>query len=154
MDFTLSDEQRLYRDTLRDFVDREIVPVARDWEHEGRYPTEIVAGMAECLETLSALRREGKIRHFGLSMSASYTRSDVTDTNAITSATAVMQPAVDEPVELTMSATLLRIAATVPGWPAQPLLTATALLWAGIMLIWGLRYGSWYGRTRADGRPG
>ncbi|HWN25826.1 MAG TPA: acyl-CoA dehydrogenase family protein, partial [Actinomycetospora sp.] len=34
-----------YRDTLRDFVDREIVPVARDWEHEGRYPTEIVESM-------------------------------------------------------------------------------------------------------------
>ena len=45
MDFTLSDEQRLYRETLRDFVDREIVPVARDWEHEGRYPTEIVESM-------------------------------------------------------------------------------------------------------------
>ena len=45
MDFTLSDEQRLYRDTLRAFVDREIVPVARDWEHEGRYPTEIVESM-------------------------------------------------------------------------------------------------------------
>jgi alkylation response protein AidB-like acyl-CoA dehydrogenase len=45
VDFTLSDEQRLYRDTLRDFVDREIVPVARDWEHQGRYPTEIVETM-------------------------------------------------------------------------------------------------------------
>ncbi|WP_433803048.1 acyl-CoA dehydrogenase family protein [Actinomycetospora sp. CA-084318] len=45
MDFTLSDEQRLYRETLRDFVDREIVPVARDWEHSGRYPTEIVESM-------------------------------------------------------------------------------------------------------------
>ncbi len=47
MDFQLSDEQRLYRDTLRRFVDREIVPVAREWEHSGRYPTEIVAGMRE-----------------------------------------------------------------------------------------------------------
>ncbi|GAA4751221.1 acyl-CoA dehydrogenase family protein [Actinomycetospora chibensis] len=45
MDFRLSDEQRLFRETLRTFVDREIVPVARDWEHEGRYPTEIVEGM-------------------------------------------------------------------------------------------------------------
>jgi alkylation response protein AidB-like acyl-CoA dehydrogenase len=45
MDFQLSDEQRLYRDTLRRFVDREIVPVARDWERSGRYPTEIVEGM-------------------------------------------------------------------------------------------------------------
>ena len=47
MDFPLSDEQRLFRDTLRSFVDREIVPVARDWEHSGRYPTEIVEGMAD-----------------------------------------------------------------------------------------------------------
>jgi alkylation response protein AidB-like acyl-CoA dehydrogenase len=45
MDFALSDEQRLFQDTLRSFVDREIVPVARDWEHSGRYPTEIVEGM-------------------------------------------------------------------------------------------------------------
>jgi alkylation response protein AidB-like acyl-CoA dehydrogenase len=45
MDFQLSDEQRLYRDSLRDFVDSEIVPVARDWEHSGRYPTEIVESM-------------------------------------------------------------------------------------------------------------
>ncbi|MCD2196067.1 acyl-CoA dehydrogenase family protein [Actinomycetospora endophytica] len=45
MDFQLSDEQRLYRDSLRDFVDREIIPVARDWEHSGRYPTEIVESM-------------------------------------------------------------------------------------------------------------
>jgi alkylation response protein AidB-like acyl-CoA dehydrogenase len=45
LDFELTDEQRLYRETLREFVDREIVPVARDWEHSGRYPTEIVDGM-------------------------------------------------------------------------------------------------------------
>ncbi|GAA4492901.1 acyl-CoA dehydrogenase family protein [Actinoallomurus oryzae] len=47
MDFRLNDGQRLFRDTLRDFVDREIVPVARDWEHSGRYPTEIVEGMKQ-----------------------------------------------------------------------------------------------------------
>lgn len=47
MDFRLNDEQRLFRETLRSFVDREIVPVARDWEHEGRYPTEIVDGMRD-----------------------------------------------------------------------------------------------------------
>lgn len=46
MDFELDNEQRLFRDTLRGFVQREIVPVAREWEHSGRYPTEIVAGMA------------------------------------------------------------------------------------------------------------
>jgi alkylation response protein AidB-like acyl-CoA dehydrogenase len=47
VDFTLNAEQRLFRDTLRDFVEREIRPVARDWERSGRYPTEIVAGMRE-----------------------------------------------------------------------------------------------------------
>ncbi len=55
---------------------------------------------------------------------------------------------------LLQAVTLMRIAATVPGWPVQGLLTAAALLWAGLMLIWGIRYGSWYGRPRADGRPG
>jgi alkylation response protein AidB-like acyl-CoA dehydrogenase len=45
MDFRLNDEQRLFRDTLRSFVDKEIVPVARDWEQSGRYPTEIVESM-------------------------------------------------------------------------------------------------------------
>jgi alkylation response protein AidB-like acyl-CoA dehydrogenase len=42
MDFTLTEEQRDFRDTLRRFVDREIVPVASEWERLGRYPTEIV----------------------------------------------------------------------------------------------------------------
>jgi len=45
MDFALSDEQRLYRDTIRSFVDKEIIPVAREWEQAGRYPTEIVEKM-------------------------------------------------------------------------------------------------------------
>ncbi|WP_432853105.1 acyl-CoA dehydrogenase family protein [Amycolatopsis sp. CA-161197] len=47
MDFTLSPDQEQFRAILRDFVDTEIVPVARDWEHEGRYPAEIVAKMAD-----------------------------------------------------------------------------------------------------------
>ena len=47
MDFDLSAEQRLLRDTLRDFVDDKIRPVAREWEASGRYPDEIAAGMAE-----------------------------------------------------------------------------------------------------------
>src|SRR5690606_15952142 len=45
MDFSLNEDQRLFRGTLRDFVDKEIIPVARDWERSGRYPTEIVATM-------------------------------------------------------------------------------------------------------------
>lgn len=46
MDFELSDEQRLLRDTIRSFVDAEIRPVATQWEESGRYPDEIVATMA------------------------------------------------------------------------------------------------------------
>ncbi len=45
MDFQLNDEQRMFRDVLRSFVEKEIVPVASEWEHEGRYPTEIVESM-------------------------------------------------------------------------------------------------------------
>ena len=55
---------------------------------------------------------------------------------------------------LLQAATLLRIAAAVPGWSTQNLLTATALVWTIVMLAWAIRYGSWYGRARADGRPG
>jgi alkylation response protein AidB-like acyl-CoA dehydrogenase len=45
MDFELSAEQRLLRDTIRSFVDAEIRPVARDLEECGRYPDEIVRAM-------------------------------------------------------------------------------------------------------------
>ena len=47
MDFTLNEEQELYRKSLRDFVEKEIRPVAREWEQEGRYPTEIVEKMKQ-----------------------------------------------------------------------------------------------------------
>lgn len=47
MDFSLSDEHALFRSTVRDFVDREIRPVAIEWEHSGRYPTEIVETMKQ-----------------------------------------------------------------------------------------------------------
>ncbi|WP_169950171.1 acyl-CoA dehydrogenase family protein [Microbispora sp. H11081] len=42
MDFELNEDQRLFRRTLREFVDKEIVPVAPEWERTGRYPAEIV----------------------------------------------------------------------------------------------------------------
>ena len=45
MNFELDDEHRSLRDSIRDFVDREIRPVAREWEQSGRYPTEIVDAM-------------------------------------------------------------------------------------------------------------
>ena len=47
MDFRLSDDQREFRALLRRFVDREIIPVAREWEQTGRYPTEIVDHMKQ-----------------------------------------------------------------------------------------------------------
>jgi alkylation response protein AidB-like acyl-CoA dehydrogenase len=47
LDFELNDEQRMLRDTMRSFVNKEIVPVAGEWERSGRYPTEIVEGMKE-----------------------------------------------------------------------------------------------------------
>ena len=47
MDFELSAEQRLLRDTLRAFVDDQIRPVAREWEAAGRYPDELVATMRQ-----------------------------------------------------------------------------------------------------------
>jgi alkylation response protein AidB-like acyl-CoA dehydrogenase len=42
VDFTLSQEQQDFRQALRQLVDKEIVPVASEWERTGRYPTEIV----------------------------------------------------------------------------------------------------------------
>ncbi|MEV0198866.1 acyl-CoA dehydrogenase family protein [Nonomuraea sp. NPDC050691] len=59
MDFELTDEQRAFRETLRAFVDKEIVPVATEWEHSGRYPAEIV----------DTMRRMGL---FGLSVPEKY----------------------------------------------------------------------------------
>ncbi len=47
MDFTLSEEHALFRSTVREFVDREIRPVVREWEHSGRYPTQIVETMKQ-----------------------------------------------------------------------------------------------------------
>ena len=47
MDFELSPEHQLFRQTLRRFVDDEIRPVVKEWEHSGRYPTEIVESMKQ-----------------------------------------------------------------------------------------------------------
>jgi alkylation response protein AidB-like acyl-CoA dehydrogenase len=47
VDFELSDEQRMFRQVLRDFADKEIMPVAPEWERTGRYPTEIVGRLRE-----------------------------------------------------------------------------------------------------------
>ena len=43
MNFELSDEQRLLRDTVRDFARQEVAPVAEELDREKRFPYEIVA---------------------------------------------------------------------------------------------------------------
>jgi uncharacterized protein involved in response to NO len=52
------------------------------------------------------------------------------------------------------AAVVLRMLAAL--WPSAPaaLLPAAALCWAVCMAGWALRYGRWFGRPRADGRPG
>ena len=47
IDFELTDEQRLIRETARDFTDNEIVPVARDNDRNERFDTELVKKMAD-----------------------------------------------------------------------------------------------------------
>src|SRR3970282_1457221 len=46
MEFKPIPEQKLVRDTARDFVDREIVPHAREWEEKGEIPRTFYTKMA------------------------------------------------------------------------------------------------------------
>lgn len=46
MDFRLSDEHRMIRDTVRDFCEEEIEPIAQEIESEHRYPEEIFEQLA------------------------------------------------------------------------------------------------------------
>jgi butyryl-CoA dehydrogenase len=47
MDFELSDEQRMIRDTARVFAAREVAPKAAELDKSARWPSEILAKMAE-----------------------------------------------------------------------------------------------------------
>ena len=47
MDFDLTEEQRLIRDTARDFAAREIAPKAAELDKSERWPSEIIKQMAE-----------------------------------------------------------------------------------------------------------
>jgi butyryl-CoA dehydrogenase len=47
IDFELTDEQRLIRETARDFTDKEIVPVARENDRNERFDTELVQKIAD-----------------------------------------------------------------------------------------------------------
>jgi alkylation response protein AidB-like acyl-CoA dehydrogenase len=47
VDFELTDEQRLLRDTVRDFARQEVAPVAEELDRQKRFPYEIVAKLGE-----------------------------------------------------------------------------------------------------------
>jgi len=47
VDFDLSEEQRILKETVREFAAREILPVASSLEKEGRFPREILARLAD-----------------------------------------------------------------------------------------------------------
>lgn len=47
MNFDLSEEQLVLQKTVRDFCARQIVPHAAKWDEEERFPSEIIAPMAE-----------------------------------------------------------------------------------------------------------
>ncbi len=47
MNFELSEEQKLIQQMARDFAEREVAPKARELDREGRWPSELVARMAE-----------------------------------------------------------------------------------------------------------
>ncbi len=42
LSYDLSDEQRLFRDTVRDFAEGAVAPVAEELDREGRFPVELV----------------------------------------------------------------------------------------------------------------
>lgn len=48
---------------------------------------------------------------------------------------------------------IVRLLAAVQGVPLG-WTVAAALLWAAVVTVWGLRFVGWYGRPRADGKPG
>lgn len=47
MNFDLSDEHRLLRDSVREFAESEVAPIAEEIDHEKRFPVEIVRKMGE-----------------------------------------------------------------------------------------------------------
>jgi len=47
MDFSLNDHQKLIRDTVRQFMEKEVRPSVRQRDREGRFPTEEIKKLAE-----------------------------------------------------------------------------------------------------------
>jgi butyryl-CoA dehydrogenase len=47
MDFSLSDHQRLIRETVRQFMETEVRPFVREWEKQERFPAEAIQKLGE-----------------------------------------------------------------------------------------------------------
>src|SRR5437660_12856158 len=47
MDFSLTDQQKLIRDTVRQFMETEVRPLVKELEHEGRFPLDILKKIGE-----------------------------------------------------------------------------------------------------------
>jgi alkylation response protein AidB-like acyl-CoA dehydrogenase len=47
MDFSLTDDQKLIRDTVRQFMEAEVRPIIREYDREGKYPEAQMRGLAE-----------------------------------------------------------------------------------------------------------
>lgn len=47
MDFTLDAEQKMIKDAVRKFAADEIIPHSRQWDHEGKFPRELLYKMGE-----------------------------------------------------------------------------------------------------------
>ncbi len=51
MDFSLTDEQKMIQQTVRRFVDRELMPLENEvLQNEGKYPTGIEPGLYRSLQ--------------------------------------------------------------------------------------------------------
>src|SRR5436309_1800011 len=81
MDFRLTEEQRLVRDTARDFVDRELIPHARDWEEKGEVPRSFYRKMA----SLGFLGAPVPEKYGGAGMASSSCRKRRPSTRELTS---------------------------------------------------------------------
>ena len=46
-DSVLSDEEKLARNTTRQFVDEQIMPIIEEYNREGKFPMQLVPAMAE-----------------------------------------------------------------------------------------------------------
>lgn len=47
MDFEYSEEQKMLRETVRSFVDKEIIPYITEWDRKGHFERSIIPKLAE-----------------------------------------------------------------------------------------------------------